>query len=149
MTRPSSIFALTLLLSTGCAPSRTATQDLVELSRRALVEGETALLDFGERDSRPHLVSGWSEDETATDGTSFVWATGASSSLRFFIAEPRPLQLSFRSWPFRFPGAPPQRLKLELNGAPLAELTLLDSPSEYRVPLLASHSLPLPIPVVL
>ena len=107
----------------------------MELVSGALVSSETALLDFGVRDSRSYLLSGWSGDETATDGTSFVWATGASSRLRLFIAEPRPLALSFRAWPFRFLGAPPQRLALELNGAPVAEVALLDSPSEYRVPL--------------
>jgi arylsulfatase A-like enzyme len=129
---------LALPLSSGCGSSAVSNRDLVELAAGALVSSETALLDFGARDSRPHLVAGWSEDETATDGTSFVWATGASSRLRLFIAEPRPLELSFRSWPFRFPGAPPQRLTLELNGAPLAELTLEDPPAEYRLPLPAS-----------
>jgi hypothetical protein len=132
---------LAVPLSSGCGPSAVSKQDLVELAAGALVSSETALLDFGARDSREHLVSGWSEDETATDGMSFVWATGASSRLRLFIAEPRPLELSFRAWPFRFPGAPPQRLTLELNGGPLSELTLLDSPSEYRVPLPAELQL--------
>ncbi len=133
-----SLLVVALAVSGGCRPGSGSKRDLVELAAGSLVSSETALLDFGTRDSRPHLVSGWSQEETATDGTSFVWATGASSRLRLFIAEPRPLELSFRSWPFRFPGAPTQRLTLALNGAPLAELTLLDSPAEYRLSLPAS-----------
>lgn len=132
------LLTIALALSFGCAPSRTTRQDLAELASGARVLSETAVLDFGARDVRPGLVSGWSGDETATDGTSFVWATGASSRLRLFVAEPRPLELSFRAWPFRFPGAPPQRLTLVLNGAPLSELTLGDSPAEYRLALPAS-----------
>lgn len=138
MTFRHSLLTIALALSSGCVPSRTTRQDLAELASGARVLSETALLDFGSRNSRPHLVSGWSEDETATDGTSFVWAMGPSSKLRLFIAQPRPLEVSFRSWPFRFPGAPPQRLALALNGALLSELTLENSPAEYRLPLPAS-----------
>ncbi len=136
MKRYLSLLAATLF--SGCGPPRT-TEDLVKLFPEARFEAETAHLDFGTREARSHLVSGWSDEEIATDGTTFVWAKGASSSLRLFIAEPRPLEMRFRSWPFRFPGAPAQVLKLSLNGTPFSELTLEDVPAEYRVAVPATH----------
>jgi arylsulfatase A-like enzyme len=122
-----------LAIASSCERARMERSRLVEAT--ATVVSETAILDFGARESRPHLVWGWSEDERATDGTSFVWATGASSRIRLFIAEPRALEVSFRAWPFRFPDAPPQRLALRLNDAPLADLTLNEAPSEYHLRL--------------
>jgi arylsulfatase A-like enzyme len=106
---------------------------LIELLPQAKVTTETQFLDFGNAEARFRLVSGWSADETATDGMSFVWAVGPSSTVSLFVAEPRPLQLVFRCWPFHYAGAPPQRFELSVNGNDIGRIDLGTSPSEYRM----------------
>jgi arylsulfatase A-like enzyme len=133
--------AAAVALLSGCAPSKTTQQDLVELFPQARLEAETGLLDLGGPAARPYLVSGWSADERSAEGRSFVWAIGDSSRLRLFISEPRPLELSFLSWPFRFPRAPSQQISLRLNGAHVADVPLEDSSRVYRVSLPAEFQL--------
>ena len=58
----------------ACGAETYVTHDLVELLPQAKVTTETHLLDIGSAEARFRLVSGWSADETATTGMSFVWA---------------------------------------------------------------------------
>ena len=88
--------------------------DLATLLTEARVISELRRLDFGVADTRSYLDEGWSRDESAADGTSFVWSTGESSSLRLFLAQRRDVQLSFRCWTFQYPEAPPQQVTVEV-----------------------------------
>ena len=126
---------LLLVLSTGCRDERRVTHDFVALVPEALVSQETSLIDFGLEAVRDRLVAGFSADETAGDGTSFSWSEGESSVLRLFVGVPRTLSVTFRCWPFRFQGAPPQTLTLDVNGVEIQTLELAPEPGEYRVTL--------------
>ena len=107
--------------------------DLVELLPKASVITETPLLDFGTGSIRAHLYSGWSRNEVAADGTTFTWGVGERSTLRFFLAELRPLSLVFRCWPFLYPGTLSQRLTLSINGHDVGSLELETTALEYRI----------------
>ncbi len=107
--------------------------DLVEHLPSAVVIRESPLLDFGSGSSRALLYAGWSRDEVAADGTTFVWGVGEGSSLNFFLAEPRDLALTFRCWPFSYPGAPSQTLTLWINGHDVGGLELGATALEYRI----------------
>jgi arylsulfatase A-like enzyme len=61
------------------------------------------------------LVEGIAAPESA-EGTRFVWAIGERSRLRFRLDQPENLRLELRARPFAYPGAPPQRVTLSLNG---------------------------------
>ena len=125
-----------LLFTSRCAePPRYVVHDLSALLSEAQILNDTTLLDFGTEASRSSLLAGWSLDETAADGASFVWATGASSSLEFVASAPGPVALVFRAWPFHFETAPRQTVQLRLNGHDLGEVELDPSPKEYRVAL--------------
>ena len=74
-----------ILVLAGCGePDGEVAYDLAALVAEARVISELERLDFGTADTRSYLDEGWSRDESAADGTSFVWSTGESSSLRLF-----------------------------------------------------------------
>jgi hypothetical protein len=108
----------------------------LELAREfdlAEVRVETEAIDLGETSARPHLVTGWSFDETGLydDVTSFVWSEGPSSSLDFFLATPRSVEVSIRCAPFLYPDAPSQEIDVFANGDYVQQLSLRASPEIY------------------
>jgi arylsulfatase A-like enzyme len=125
-----------LVLDFGCREADPPiAYELTELFPSAGIVTETAVIDFGAASSRARLGSGFSGDETATDGTSFVWSVGPSSSIDFVLSEPRPVTVVFRAWPFRYDSAPVQTLRFELNSGKLGPLELSSEPNEYRLRL--------------
>ena len=128
-----------VLVQAGCGETdEDVAYDLATLVTEARVISELRRLDFGVADTRSYLDEGWSRDESAADGTSFVWSTGESSSLRLFLAERRDVLLSFRCWTFQYFEAPPQQVTVEVNGATIATVALPAGPAEYRVRVPAS-----------
>jgi arylsulfatase A-like enzyme len=107
--------------------------DLVAELPLAEVRREVAEIDLGTAAARPHLASGWSWDETAGDGASFVWSEGERSELTFFLSARRDIHLAFRVLPLSYPGAPDQGLAVEVNGLPVGRL---DLPRQWTEPRL-------------
>lgn len=131
------LFAVATLSTSliGCRPDELVSHDLVDLLPDAAITPETSFIDFGTESARSRLRAGFSANETSRDGTSFTWSEGAHSELRLLVSEPRALSLTFRCWPFVFPGAPPQTLTFILNEEPFAEVELATNAFEYRVTL--------------
>jgi len=105
--------------------------DLVALFPVAEVRSEVGGLDFGTRDARPALVSGWSRNEVAADGTSFVWSQGDASVVEFFLAAARDLQVAIRCAPL----AMPQSMRVEINGRALGRVVMAPGMREYVIAL--------------
>ena len=80
-------------------------------------------LDFDARD-RIFRGSGWGEPETSGDGTGFVWATGRRSEVAVALAEPGAVEVRFRALALDYPGAPPQRVRVEWDDSTAGELQL-------------------------
>lgn len=134
---------LALALQAACGPEpgpdpRVVVHDLVAEHSLGEVRLEPGKVDLGTSSARPYLASGWSWDETAGDGTTFVWSEGEASALDFFLARPRELALTFRAFPFTYDGAPEQGVEMVVNGRPVAEVALAPGPGEHRVALPAA-----------
>ncbi len=100
---------VSILMAAGCSgpSSHPVTYDFVASFPLAEVLTPTAAIDFGSPEARPHLIEGWGHDERAGT-TSFVWAMGDSSWVRWFVATPRAAKLYFRCWPYAAQGSAPQ-----------------------------------------
>jgi arylsulfatase A-like enzyme len=126
--------ALSILLA-ACRGEDRISHDLVEMLSSASLVPETSSLDFGADEARAALRLGFSVNERDGGGSTFVWSEGDRSEIRLVVSDPRPLSLTLRLWPFRFPGAPPQSLSFSLNGTAVAEVELVPGPGEYRLSL--------------
>ncbi len=91
-------------------------------------------LDLGSRNTDAYRGPGWSADEGDIGGASGAWIDGREAELylplRFETA--RPVDLVLRVQPFSYPGAPPQTLSVEMNGADLGTQTLQPGWQEVR-----------------
>lgn len=112
--------------------------DLVAEHDLAEVRAEPGVIDLGTPAARGHLASGWSWDESAGDGASFVWSEGGESALDLFFAAPREIELRFRAFPFAHAGAPAQAVEVLANGRRAAAVELAPGPSEHAVRLPAA-----------
>jgi hypothetical protein len=123
---------MTTLACGGCGQPRRSEcdtdlcllHDLVAEAPRAAVRDEVLRFDFGTAAARTHMARGWSRDDREADGTPFVWSSGPSSVLEFFLEEARDLTLSFDCFPFA--GETGQRLALtsswcRTHGSPSTE----------------------------
>lgn len=127
---------LLAVLASGCgAPPAPIRLELADKLGDAMVLRETGRLDIGAAAARRHLREGWSHDEVAADGTSFVWSVGGVSVVEAFLLRPRPLELAFRCWPFAPAGVPPQSVKVRAGGRDFEKVALGPGPAEYRVRL--------------
>jgi len=79
----------------ACGRSPEASFDFAANVGLAMLRLETRELDFGRPAARAHLLEGWSEDETMSDGRPVVWAVGSRSSLWFDRFTPGPAILRF------------------------------------------------------
>ena len=134
--RRSAPFALLALLA-ACGPDPAdyaPVERLTELLPVAEVEQEPRRLDLGTAAARPHLVRGWSVDE-AGGGATFVWSDGPESEVRFFLAEPRDLEIRLACEPYAFPGAPEQAVTLAVNGEEVERVALPPGLREHAVRL--------------
>ncbi len=124
------LFLCVLACSRPKAPLETV-HDLVALFPVAEVRSEVGGLDFGTRDARPALVSGWSRNETAADGMSYVWSQGEASTVEFFLVAARDLQVAIRCAPLSMP----QSMRVEINGRALSRVVMAPGMREYVIAL--------------
>ncbi len=101
----------------------------------AEVHAETRRIDFGDPGQRAHLLEGWGDDETDGAGTSFVWGLGESSTVELNLLEPRDLAVTARCRAFRWPGAPDQRVTVEVGGREVERLRVGGDFRELRFTL--------------
>jgi arylsulfatase A-like enzyme len=94
-------------------------------------------IDIGTQSARPHLVGGWSHDETAPKGSGFAWSTGDTSDVALKLGNTGPLELTFRAQPFTWDGAPTQVISVTINGTRVGDVTLQPGWQQYRVELTA------------
>lgn len=133
------LLALTAWMTACSPPGFEAIVDLVESFPLAEVVAETPLIDFGTQDARSRLGTGWSWNETAADGMTFVWGVGEESWLELFLAEPRELRAVLRCFPYTFRGGARQSVAVAVNGRDLATLELRPEAAEYELTLPAGH----------
>jgi hypothetical protein len=100
------------------------------------------LIDVGAVGDDDFLGTGWSGRER-NEAMTFRWGVARRSTVGIALMGPRLLEpgesfrladyvLRLRVAPFTFPGSPPQALRIEVNGQPLAELTLRPELSDYK-----------------
>jgi hypothetical protein len=109
------------------------------LGFRSLELPANGTIDFEEERARAYLGDGWSRAEKWGDGSNrmVVWADAPESILWFALPRPSDLIVRLTVFPFTFPSAPPQSVKVFLNGRPVAEVAVADA--SWR-----THSLDLP-----
>jgi hypothetical protein len=137
-------FRLVILtgLVLGCGAADTTRRDLVALFPFADVGADPTTIDLGAPDGRPRLGRGWSGDETTPEGGTFVWGTGAESTLDFYLRRRRAVVLALRGAPLDFPGAPPQTVTVAINGVVAAVVTVSPGVHDYRVQVAARATRP-------
>lgn len=99
---------------------------------RAPIE-ELRFLNFDAESSGDALVSGWSGFETGPGGDTYCWCRGREARLRVQSRADGDRLVRVRCWPFRYPGAGPQRLTVHLNGVLIDTLELAEGPAVYRL----------------
>jgi Dolichyl-phosphate-mannose-protein mannosyltransferase len=102
--------------------------------REALAQGDPAMIRAGERD-RFLFAGGWSP-LVVTANVTARFSTEREATIRLPLPDPRPYSLLFRIDPLHYPGAPPQRVHVSLNGQDIGVLDLTWNPErvgEYRV----------------
>lgn len=102
--------------------------DLVAELPTAEARRETAGIDFGTKEGRAHLVSGFYGDEGRQ-----VWSRGPVSTVEFFLAAPRELRAEIRARPFQ--GFPRLTVTPRLNGEALPAFTLTAAATEVTLDL--------------
>ncbi len=133
--RPLGLTVAVLLFLAPCgrtAESAPASGRLIQLlGRRALqVDLETRQISFGDG-GRPHLLSGWSVEESSpADQLSFVWATARESTLWFRVlqVEDQQVLVKLRA----FPTEARQTIVVLVNGHEVATLEPETIFLEYR-----------------
>jgi hypothetical protein len=103
---------------------------LVLASCRTPVE-ETRFLNFDPETSTGLLASGWSGYEKTAEGDSFVWAQARTATVRVSSRGDGDRLVRFRAWPYRYPGAPPQKVTLFVNDARVESSAMGDGPRVY------------------
>ncbi len=92
---------------------------------------ETRFLNFDPESSAGALTSGWSGFETTGEGDTFSWAQAREARATVFAGPAADRLVRFRTWPFRWEGAPPQAVTVAVNGVQLATWTLSDGARVY------------------
>lgn len=82
-------------------------------------------------------VSGLAAPEAA-GAASFAWAIGEHARLPFRLDRRKNLRLELRARPFAYPGAPPQRVAVSLNGTVHGDFELAPGPSDHAIELPAT-----------
>jgi len=129
--RAAAVLSLCVLACSRPKPPLETVHDLVALFPVAEVGSEVGGLDFGTREARAALVSGWSRNEVAADGMSFVWSQGDASVVEFFLAAARDLQVAIRCAPW----VTPQSMQVEINGRALGRVVMAPGMREYVIAL--------------
>lgn len=92
---------------------------------------ETRFLGFDPESSSGALAFGWAGFETTGEGDTFAWAQAREARLTILAGPAVDRLVRFRTWPFRWDGAPPQTVALSLNGVRLGAWTLADGARVY------------------
>ena len=141
------LMAAAALVSASCARVQSEEapadrHDLVALLPQAAIRSPTSFIDLGSTEGRTHLRAGWSGSwSRKRDGAqpvTFVWGIGKHSTVEFTAYRAQDLTLTFRCLPFRYAGAPTQRIRVLLNGSAAAEVPLRFGLHEYQTALPAS-----------
>jgi hypothetical protein len=83
---------------------------------------------------RVRLVRGWSGFEGLSSPRPFCWIEGTSAKVNVGpIRRAGTAVLTLEAWPYAPPGHPPQRMKLWLNSAFLAEWTMPPDLTRYEL----------------
>ena len=108
----------------ACAPRPDLVEilDLVREFHYAESAQERPLIDLGTASASASLLDGWSWNEVAPGGDTFVWAVGPRSEVGVFLAWARDLEVRMRCRTYRYPGAPRQRVAVLWDGMKAAEI---------------------------
>lgn len=127
------LIPLVIAIAVGCRGSRQLELDLAAAFPLAEVRTEARLIDIGTADAAPALLDGFSWDESRRDGSTFAWSIGPSSTVRFWLAEARPIAVVLRGHPFSYAGAPDQVIRASINGSEIDRVRMRRRIDEYRV----------------
>lgn len=129
---------------TSCGPGAVTVEvaDLVSEFQYAEVRHERPLIDLGTPSAAAALVGGWSWNETDPQGDTFVWAVGPRSEVGVFLAWARDLEVRMRCRAFRYPGAPPQVLRVLWDDVEIASLELEPGFTERQFVVPAERATP-------
>ncbi|MGH7634809.1 MAG: hypothetical protein ACRENC_13825, partial [Gemmatimonadaceae bacterium] len=90
------------------------------VARRPPVE-QTRFLNFDVESMPEDLrAEGWSTFESSKSGDTFAWCQEIACSLHLEEHAPADRVVRLRAFPFRYPGAPPQKAEVTLNGQHIA-----------------------------
>ena len=138
LARVGAILTLNALLSCSAPtspPEQVTRIDLIAAFDGADLQVEAHRIDIGTPAARRFLTHGWSWNEKGKRVDNYVWSSGESSTISFFVATPRPLTIQLRGYPFSFPGSPAQSASVMLNGTPITDLELTGGWREYALQL--------------
>jgi hypothetical protein len=94
-------------------------------------------LDIGDSTARRWMGTGWQRSEVS-DGETFVWSNGDRSVLAIRLPTGGDIRMDFDALPFVFPGSPPQRVTIVLNGRAVEKVQLQPGLQRYSVHLPAA-----------
>lgn len=89
-------------------------------------------IDFGLEETAMYRGEGWSWDEQV-GGVSANWATAQRARVFVPLRQEGDYKLTIAALPFSYPGAPPQRVKIAMNGHPVSELSLTANWTPYEM----------------
>ncbi len=89
-------------------------------------------IDFGLEETEMYRGEGWSWNEEI-GGVSANWATVRWARIFVPLRREGDYKLTLTALPFSYPGAPPQKVKITMNGHPLSELSLTAGWASYPV----------------
>jgi hypothetical protein len=96
---------------------------------------ETRFLNFdAESTASERLDTGWSTFEVDAAGNTFVWCVAERCTLSVLGSFEGRQLVRLRSFPFRYPDAPPQSAVVSVNGQQVATVELRDDPHVVEVP---------------
>lgn len=90
-----------------------------------------AVLSFADTAAR-RWMGGWHAAERSGRRT-LAWSSGPRSVLITALPSDGDIALSFEALPFEYPGSPPQRIRVSVNGTSIAEIRLRSGLEPYRI----------------
>jgi hypothetical protein len=89
-------------------------------------------IDFGLEETEMYRGEGWSWNEEI-GGVSANWATTQRARVFMPLRQGGDYKLTIAALPFSYQGAPPQKVKITMNGHPVSELSLTANWAPYKV----------------
>ncbi|MEE2776540.1 MAG: sulfatase [Acidobacteriota bacterium] len=117
MSPPRFSWTFTVFALGACAPDGARLEiDLRAELSSAAVSQTPPMLDLGTAEGQLHLLQGWSEGATRSDGVTYAWSVGPRSTFSFFLDQPQDLDLRFIGRPFHLSDEDEQQVHVEVNG---------------------------------